>query len=205
MIPYRRRPDPPAQRGQPRRDGPDAWATPPCLIRALVEQVLPELPEGAIWEPAAGDGQLAAMIRLAGRQVIVSDLQPQDGSAPLDFLQDAAPNTTRGAIVVTNPPYNALDAFITRGLDLFDRGHTAGLVLLLRHDHLTAASRVAVLNRATREVHCNWRTRWIAGSKGSPRWSFAWITWTTGPRCAPLYVANSTGQARKPRAKPREP
>ena len=144
--------------------------------------------QGAASEPAAGNLRLAAMIRLAGREVIASDLHPRDGSAPLDFLHDAAPDTTRGAIVVTNPPYNALDAFIARGLDLLDRDHVRVLVLLLRHDHLTAGSRVATLNRATREVHCNWRPRWIAGSNGSPRWSFAWLVWTKGPRRPPLYL-----------------
>jgi hypothetical protein len=190
--------DPCALRPQPRRAGPDLWTTPPCLIRALGEYVLPGLPEGPVWEPASGDGQLAAAIRRAGRQVITSDLHPQDGSAALDFLHDPAPESTRGSIVCTNPPFRLLDAFIARGLAHFDRGHTRGLVLLLRHDHLTAGSRVAALNRTTFEVHCNWRPRWIAGSDGNPRWAFCWTAWTTGPRRGPLYVADSTGQARNP-------
>jgi hypothetical protein len=118
----------------------------------------------------------------------VTDRYPQDDSTPVDFLRDPPPDSTRGAIVITNPPFRLIDAFIARGLDLFDDGHTQGLVLLLRHDHLTAGSRVAALNRATREFHCNWRPRWIAGSNGSPRWSFAWIVWTKGPRRAPLYL-----------------
>ena len=45
-----------ALRPQPRRDGPDRWATPPCLVRALVEDVLPQLPPGRVWEPACGAG-----------------------------------------------------------------------------------------------------------------------------------------------------
>jgi hypothetical protein len=68
----------------------------------------------------------------------------------------------------------------------------------LRHDHLTSAARVGALSCATWELHMNWRPRWIAGSNGNPRWSFAWIVWTKEPRRAPLYVADSTGQARKP-------
>ena len=57
--------DPCARRPQPRREGADLWTTPPCLIRALGEYVLPGLPEGPVWEPASGDGQLAAAIRRA--------------------------------------------------------------------------------------------------------------------------------------------
>jgi hypothetical protein len=192
---HKRRRDPCAQRPQPRREGPDSWATPVCLIGALIEHALPELPTGAIWEPAAGDGRLAAAMRRAGRRVIASDLRAQDGVAPLDFLHDAAPDATRGAIVITNPPFHTLDGFIARGLGYLDCGRTQGLALLLRHDHLTAGSRVAALGRATREIHMNWRPRWIPGSAGQPRWAFAWIVWTKGPRRAPLYVAAARGSS----------
>jgi len=188
VIPHRRRLDPPAQRGQPRREGPDAWATPACLIAALCTHVLPALPEGAIWEPAAGDGQLAAAIRAAGRRVVTSDLHPQGDSAPLDFLNDTLPVESAGSVIATNPPFHALDAFINRSLTLLDSGHTQGAALLLRHDHLTAASRAPALNRATWQLHMNWRPRWITGSTGQPRWSFCWVVWGEGPRCAPTYV-----------------
>ena len=192
-----KRPDPPAQRGQPRRHGPDAWSTPPDLSAALCRHVLPELPAGPVWEPAVGDGRLAAAMRRAGRHVITSDLYPQDRSAPIDFLRDPPPVGTAGVIVVTNPPFNQTDAFLARGLDLFDRGHTRGLVLLMRHDHLQAGGRVEVLNRSTFELHCCWRPVWIVGSTGNPRWSFHWITWTAGPRRAPLYVMSPDAQQRR--------
>jgi len=56
---------------------------------------------------------------------------------------------------VTNPPFHSSEAFLSRGLQLLDEGRLAGLVLLLRHDHLQADGRVKALNRVTREVH--WR------------------------------------------------
>jgi hypothetical protein len=191
----RRRPDPPAQRGQPRRTGADSWTTSPRLIRALVENVLPVLPPGPVWEPACGTGALATAIRIADRRVIASDRFPRDDAVPLDFVDDAAPASTAGTIVISNPPFNALDSFITRGLDLLDSGHVRGLVLLLRHDHLMSAKRVAALNRASWQVHMNWRPRWIAGTAGHPRWSFCWVTWAAGPRRAPLYVTARTAGA----------
>lgn len=179
------RPDEAAQRGQPSREGPDFWPTPPCLTAALVRFVLPQLPPGPIWECAAGDGRLVRAMRAAGRSVTASDLHPQDGSAPLDFLTGAAPT---GHAVVTNPPFNQTDAFLARGLELLDAGAIPALVLLLRHDHLTAAGRVAALNRAVREIHCNWRPIWIADSEGNPRWAFHWFVWGGGQRQAPLYL-----------------
>jgi hypothetical protein len=183
------RPDAAAQRGQPNRDGPDFWPTPHCLTTALVRYVLPDLPAGPIWECAAGDSRLVDAISAAGRSVIATDLYPQDDSEPLDFLLAEPPANTRAAIAITNPPFNQGDEFLARGLALLDAGHLRGLVLLLRHDHLMAATKIAALNRATREIHCNWRPIWIPDSEGNPRWSFHWLVWHAGPRQPPLYVS----------------
>lgn len=165
-----RRRDPAALRPQPRRDGADNWPTPACLLGALVEHVLAELPPGPIWEPAAGDGGLARALREAGRKVVVTDLPA------LDFVIDAPP-LGRFAGIVTNPPFNALDAFTARGLALMESGTCQALVLLHRWDHLTASSRAAIFNRAAIVDLCAWRPRWIPGSTTAPRWSFAWVTW----------------------------
>ena len=180
--------DPPAQRGQPSREGPDFWPTPICLTMALQRFVLPELPPGPLWEPAAGDGRLVRSMMTTGRRVYASDLYPQDGSEPCDFLIGASPPDP-GLIAATNPPFNSSDAFLARGLQLLDQGRIAGLVLLLRHDHLQAAGRVEAFNRCTREIHCNWRPRWIPDSEGNPRWSFSWLAWLDGPRQAPFYLS----------------
>src|SRR5689334_16999212 len=79
--------DLPSLRPQPTRTGPDFWATPACLIAALVKFVLPALPDGPVWECAAGDGTLAAAIRAAGRPVVATDLYPRaEGIRRRDFL-----------------------------------------------------------------------------------------------------------------------
>jgi hypothetical protein len=181
--------DPSALRPQPTRDGPDFWPTPHSLVEALVYHVLPLLPKTTIWECAAGDGRLVQAMMQAGREVFASDLYPQDDSQPWDFLGDAAPPLA-GAVAVTNPPFNAGDDFIDRGLALLDAGAIVGLVLLLRHDHLQAAGRAEALNAATFEVHCNWRPVWIEGTDGQPRWAFTWVGWTGGRRRAPIYLTN---------------
>jgi hypothetical protein len=148
-------PDKAAQRGQPLRDGPDFWPRPPCLIAAVCQHVVPVLPDATIWECATRNSVLQRAIAARGRKVIGTDKYPQDGSKALDFLADEPP--ADNLIAMTNPPFAALDDFIGRGLELFDAGRLRGFVLLLRHDHLTAGTRVAAFNRATWEVRCNWR------------------------------------------------
>src|SRR4051794_33616684 len=162
-----------ALRPQPKRHGADVWPTPVSLTDALIIHVLPSLPEGIIWEPAAGDGGLATALRHAGRQVAASDLL-SDG---LDFLSDKPPTEDRFSAIITNPPFNRLDEFIARGLQLMDGGNTRSLAMLLRNDAMMASGRVEVLNRAALTLACNWRARWIPDSHGQPRWAFTWVNW----------------------------
>ncbi len=162
-----------ALRPQPQRSGPDLWPTPPSLIRALIDHVVPRLPDGPIWECAAGQGELAVALSSAGRQVIASDLH---AGRSVDFLHADPPARPLGTIL-TNPPFNRLDAFISRGLRHLDEGAAEALVLLLRDDALMAGGRAAALNRASFMLGCSWRARWIADSTQSPRWAFTWIIW----------------------------
>jgi hypothetical protein len=188
LVAWRQR-DPNATRSSPARSGPDFWPTPESLIQGLLT-MLPQLPPGPVWEPACGDGRLVRALQDAGRgEVFSSDLYPRRGM-PRDFLSTAPP--AEGCLVITNPPFNAADGFIERGLALLDQGAITGLVLLLRHDHLTAGGRVAWLNRATLQLHCNWRPVWIEGSEGQPRWSFCWMMWLRGmTRLPPVYLGLS--------------
>jgi hypothetical protein len=183
-----RRHDPAALRPQPARSGNDWWPTPGCLTTAFIRYVLPFLPEGIIWECAAGDGRMARAMQAAGRSVIATDIAPAHPDvAPLDFLRSAPPQA--GLLAVTNGPFSNQTAFMARGLQLMDRGCIAGLVLLARLDHLQAEERVDVLNRVTLAVYCNWRVRWIPGSRGNPRWTNVWLAWLLNhPRQPPRWL-----------------
>jgi hypothetical protein len=177
----------PALRPQPKRGGADFWPTPACLIEALLQHVLPALPPGPVWECAAGDGRLARAIEATGRSVLATDKYPQPGAGERDFLRQLPP--APGLLAITNPPFHSIDRFLMRGLYLLDRGGIAGLVLLCRHDHLQAQSRAELFNRATLQVHCNWRPIWIEGTTTAPRWSFAWVAWLPAcPRQLPIYL-----------------
>jgi hypothetical protein len=125
-------------------------------------------------------------MREPGRVVLASDLYPRcSGVARCDFLHDPVPEAARGSVAVTNPPFNALDPFIARGLELLDRGLLSGLALLVRSDAPFTDGRATAFNRASHEFACCWRPTWIAGTKGNGRWSACWFVWRadrSGPR-----------------------
>ena len=149
----------------------DLWSTPPDLIAALTEFVLPSLPAGPVWEAAAGAGALVDALRAAGREVIASDIERQRRDiARLDYLRDPAPANTRGSIMITNAPFSQITAFIDRTQGLLDSGHLAAAALLIRIDFAGTDGRAEALNRAVAEFECCWRSRWIPGSTGNPRW-----------------------------------
>jgi hypothetical protein len=156
----------------------------------LIRYVLPLLPEGPVWENAAGDGVLADALIRTGREVILSDIDPQRrGTLKCDFLKDDPPPATRGSILITNPPFNIIDDFCERALQLIDTGHLKAVVLLYRADKANTQDRNEVFNRACHELTVTARTKWIPGSGGtekSPRWWFVWIVWLAGKEGPPV-------------------
>jgi hypothetical protein len=170
--------DPAALRAQLKGNDLGFWPTPRDLSYAAIRYILPFLPPATIWECAAGNGCFAEDMRAAGHIVLASDIEPRGpGIEQRDFLRDEPPQP--GLIATTNPPHgeDLLTPYIARGLQLLDGGKLAGLVLLWRWDHYQAAERVDAVNRAFRVQICCWRPTWIPGSKGNPRWSYAWIAW----------------------------
>jgi hypothetical protein len=114
--------DKPALRPPRNNDDVGDQDPPSCLTAALTEFVLPTLPPGPIWEAAAGAGAIVDALRVAGRQVIASDIERQRRDiAQLDYLLGSPPAGTRGATMITNPPFSKLDSFLRAHLRV-DRG-----------------------------------------------------------------------------------
>jgi hypothetical protein len=102
------------------------WAT-----RALFKHVLPALGIdviGSAWEPACGEGHMAAVIaEFASAPVIASDIYDYSyGTVPVDFLHDAP--LARPEWIITNPPFALACEFTLRALDLA----TVGVAMLAR-------------------------------------------------------------------------
>ena len=112
-------------------NGPDFFPTPAWATHALTDK---ENFKGDIWECACGNGAMSEVLALTGNKVISSDLVDRGyGEGDHDFIESwrRAPN------IVTNPPYNAAEAFVRAGVAKCDRK----FALLLRLAFLEGANR----------------------------------------------------------------
>jgi hypothetical protein len=105
-----------------RPDG-DFFATSPAATRALLAA---EAFPGVVWEPAAGDGAMARVLAEGAgvTRVLASDLVDRGGAEHLqDFL------TCRACVgidhIVTNPPFDAIEAFVRKAIELAPPGKVA--------------------------------------------------------------------------------
>lgn len=120
----------------------DLYETPEQATRAL----LPFLGDEplTIWEPCAGRGAIARVLRSVGHTVVMQDLNAYDRAdagivTPVDFLMEQqAPNNCR--LIVTNPPYKLSDAFIRHGIHL-----GCDVVVLLRLMAIEGAGRTDIM------------------------------------------------------------
>jgi hypothetical protein len=98
----------------------DLYESPREATESLLrcEQWLPSI----IWEPCAGRGAIARVLRQAGHTVIAHDLVPHDGAdagieTPIDFLMERrAPSGA--SRIVSNFPFKNGDDMIRHGLRL---------------------------------------------------------------------------------------
>jgi len=132
-----------------RREPPDAldyFPTPPWATRALFRHVLPALgieAIGRVWEPACGEGHMAAVIAEFARDpVVASDVFSYGyGTAPQDFLHDIP--LTEAEWIITNPPFALACEFALRALALA----ADGVAMLVRTQWIEGAGRYAKLFR----------------------------------------------------------
>lgn len=123
----------------------DAYMTPAWVTQVLVDDLeregfLPlhghdqagKLKPLAIWEPAAGTGQMADALARRGYEVFCTDIVPGPGVGfQHDFTSPVMPVLFPGQIggVITNPPYDQADEFVEIALRMMEaRG---GLVAML--------------------------------------------------------------------------
>jgi len=162
------------KRGHRKRDPHDFFPTPPEVTRALlaVEQFV-----GGIWEPACGDGAMSMLLEAAGYLVRSSDKIDRGYGEVEDFL-----TTNKMADnIVTNPPFNLMDAFVEQALARSRRK----VALFLPLTFLEGQNRNGLLRHSPlKSVHifCNRVSLYRNGSdrKGHGRFAFAWYAWEHG-------------------------
>ncbi|MEX3011356.1 hypothetical protein [Hoeflea sp. TYP-13] len=154
-------------------NGPDYFPTPAWATFALADN---ERFEGEIWECACGDGAMSEVFEEVGYNVISSDLYDRGfGESGVDFL------TTKRQCdnIVTNPPYNCAEGFVSSGIANTQKK----FALLLRLAFLEGANRARTIfseyppSRVW--VFSERITFYPAGAerKGSGTTAYAWFVW----------------------------
>jgi hypothetical protein len=157
--------------------GRDMYETPACATEALLR--IERLPR-VIWEPAAGRGAIAKMLRDAGHKVICSDIESY--GFPLDFtgnFLETVEVPIGAEAIVTNAPFKQAQAFVEHALEL-----SPLVIMLLRLAFLESERRSSILDTGKlARVHVfknrlpmMHRDGW-AGPRASSAIPFGWFVW----------------------------
>jgi hypothetical protein len=154
-------------------NGPDFFVTPPWATFALIDN---EKMQGDIWECACGDGAMSRILEHTGRPVYSSDLYQRGyGDAGHDFLKPARSADN----IITNPPYNCAEGFVSSGVKHANRK----FALLLRLAFLEGANRANTIFTRTPPARV-----WVFSEritfyptgvevKGTGTTAYAWLVW----------------------------
>ncbi len=164
-------------------DSLDFFPTPPWATRALMRYCLPlNISEATVWEPAAGEGHMAEILREGFAEVIASDVHDYGkGYEVGSFVGEGLDVAPIRAVdwVITNPPFNLAGAFAERAI----REAGAGAALLLRTSWLEGGERyreifskmppsqVAIFSERVPMVAKRWDPEAASAT------SYAWFIW----------------------------
>lgn len=181
------RPTDPCMLGEPqfeRVEG-DFYPTPPENLDCLAHFL--RLRHLMVWEPACGQGHLSKRLAQLSAGVISTDLYDRGfGKAGIDFLKcPTMPGLARARAealdpaIITNPPYGDLaEQFIRKALELTKLSNGV-VAMFLRNEYDCAKERMDLFRQHpfAMKIIVTKRPRWIEGSKGSPRHTYAWFVW----------------------------
>jgi hypothetical protein len=166
-------------------DSLDFFPTPPWATRALLEHVIPDA-NGNCWEPAAGKGHMAEVLRERFGLVHASDIHDYGMGYDvgcfvglLDLARDHAECPFHPAWIISNPPFNLAWHFAVRALHEAQRG----VALLVRSNWAEGVDRYERLFRDNPPTIVAQFCERVPMAKG--RWdpdgstatSYAWFVW----------------------------
>ncbi len=159
----------------------DFFPTPPWATQAFCSEVLANRlwlePSHTVWEPACGEGHMAAVLQeFVSTQVIATDIFPYGFGEVADFLDPDL--KFRSDWIITNPPFNAAAEF----LPLAWRRSLSGIAFIVRLSWLESEERFRLFQRfrptlvavSSERVPMH-RGRWEPS--GSSATSYAWVVW----------------------------
>ncbi len=183
-----------------RKEPPDSlefMPTPPWATRTLIREVLvprrAPIAEARVWEPAAGQGHMAEVLREFFADVYASDVFDygvgypsgsfiaQDDRHAGDLVGDLAQCPFRPDWIVTNPPFSKFIPFVLRAL----REASQGVALFLPTRYVEGGERSgrgplfattppAIIAQFIERVPCH-KGRWDPG--GSTATAYCWMIW----------------------------
>lgn len=129
-----------AHRASPRND-PDFYPTPLWAARAGAEIIMmldPLASRGLWWEPACGAGHMAHALQDYAPRLILSDAYRYGPHHTVfDFVGDGEPPVAEADWIVSNAPFNLVEAFVRSALKRARRG----VAMLLRVASLESEGR----------------------------------------------------------------
>ena len=168
----------------------DDFPTPPWAVRALLMHVLVPMvdcqPKHMVSEPACGRGDMSDALREYFGSTQATDIKDY-GYAGMQRKADYRDMDTPFPIVdwtITNPPFNAAEAFITRALMVSRKG----VAIFIRS---TFTESVGRYNRIFRDhppnIVAQFSERVVLhksklSEKGSTATAYCWLVWETEPR-----------------------
>lgn len=179
--------------GYERREGDRYWTQPWVTDTLLTNWALPQ---GRVWEPAAGRGDIVSVLYDFAFDTFASDIDMSeylgpDPCAKMDFLTTHMPSLIPLDVkaVVTNPPYagSLADQFVTKAIGLIENGKIDCAAFLLRAEWNHAAKRAWMFDHDlyAAEIVLRKRPRWDwwyeDTSPVAPRHNFSWFIWDRNP------------------------
>lgn len=194
--------DPAMFESQFKRNPGDSYYTEPWVTRVLLNELGKDLKGKAVWEPAAGRGDICKVLEEHGCTVYSSDIDPQHPhSFKADFIESRIVWTVWPdmAAIITNPPYfkkggkSMAELFVMQAL-AYHPDDVPIVAMLMRSEFMHVPSRFKLFTRAAGfnlELLLPKRPRWDWWFRdkpiASPRHPYSWFIWNRNNYTTPTF------------------